>query len=139
MKIFDSFKHDIQEVGNIMLQHGCDLIEEKSKIYFAHKPSSPYDYKLITKDGVYTYQEVYENGFVLKKRLTCYDMSSSFLIVCADIAFFMQYTELFDKQEYDYQRIKRILSNNVPLIMKTIPLSNQLNPLLKKYFRVIHE
>ena len=139
MKTFNSFDADIKEIAYILMRYGCDMIDENNKIYFAYDASSPYNYSFATKDGIYNYREVCKDGYVLKKRLTCYDIRSSFLIICAEATFFLKHKEVFNKQEYDYLRIKSILSNYAYAIIKTVPLSNQPNPLLKKYFRVIEE
>lgn len=130
--------HDLTEVSELLIQHGCDILADETEIKMAYDTSWYSEYRIIKADGIYLYREVNMSCYVLEKRLDCSDTSVSFALLCADLLLGMQHRKMIDETENDYQRIIQILSQYAALAEYSICPELQTNFLTQQFIRLIH-
>ena len=97
--LISCLNNDFICIVELFKAHGCDVTSDPNEIKIAYDTSWFSEYRVIKGDGVYLYREVSMGGYKLEKRLDCRDISTSFLILCADILLGMKYKKRESKEK----------------------------------------
>lgn len=130
--LINSLNDDFMCIVELFKTHGCDIVSDSREIKIAYDTAWFSEYRIIKADGIYLYREVCMGGYNLEKRLDCCDISTSFLILCADILLGMKYKKMICDNDMDYKKILQIMAKNKHLMDEYISLSDKTNFLVQR-------
>lgn len=130
--LINSLNDDFMCIVELFKVRGCDIASDSREMKIAYDTSWFSEYRVIKADGIYLYREVSMGGYNLEKRLGCCDISTSFLILCADILLGMKYKKMICDSDMDYKNILQIMAKNKHLIDEYVSLSDKTNFLVQR-------
>lgn len=131
--LINSLKDDFMLIVELFKERGCDIVSDPQKIEIAYDTSWFSEYRVIKADGIYLHREVIMGGYKLEKRLDCCDVSTSFLILCADILIGMRCKKMICDSDTDYKKILQIMERNKHLTDAYVSSEDKTNFLVRRY------